>query len=282
MYGGQPVSSTVSFKQDIDDKTCGGNSNLSMLWPILVCLLGNFRVLKWGQPVVFPGSKVEVLLRLLGLYYQYAVPREQILETLWPGHDPGLACQSLNSLLYSLRKSLAVDGHNGALILHEDGYYRLNKEAGIATDIACFEELVKSGDDYVHTGNTPVAVPFYIQATQLYRGDLCASTDIQSVIERERLRVHFLRLLARLADYFYSVADYPACLQYANRLLENDTCREDAHRLLMRCFVRQGERAQALRQYRLCTHILHAEFDAVPERDTTRLYHQIRLNPESV
>jgi DNA-binding SARP family transcriptional activator len=78
--------------------------------------------------------------------------------------------------------------------------------------------------------------------------------------------------LARLADYFYLVADYPACLQYANRLLENDACREDAHRLLMRCLVRQGERAQALRQYRLCMHILHAEFDTVPERDTTRLF----------
>jgi DNA-binding SARP family transcriptional activator len=274
--------SAVPLQQDIDGESHGSNSNLSMLQPILVCLLGNFRVLKWGQPVVFHGSKLELLLRLLGVQYQYAVPREQILENLWPGHDPGLACQSLNSLLYSLRKSLAGNGHNDAPVLCEDGYYRLNKEAGIGTDIACFEELVKSGDEYVCADNTPVAVPFYIQATQLYRGDLCAGTDLNSVIERERLRVHFLRLLARLADHFYSVADYPACLQYANRLLENDTCREDAHRLLMRCFVRQGERAQALRQYRLCTHILHAEFEAVPERDTTRLYHQIRLNPESV
>jgi DNA-binding SARP family transcriptional activator len=281
MYGGQ-LMSTISLQQDIDGKTCGGKNDLSMLWPILVCLLGNFRVLKRGQPVLIRGSKVEGLLRLLGLRHQYAVSREQILETLWPGHNPDLACQSLNSLLCSLRKSLTVDGQNGALILHEDGYYRLNNRAGIGTDIACFEELVKSGDEYVYADNTPVAVPFYIQATQLYRGDLCAGTDIHSVIERERLRVHFLRLLARLADYFYSVADYPACLQYANRLLENDTCREDAHRLLMRCFVRQGERAQALRQYRLCTHILHAEFDAVPERDTTLLYHQIRLSPESV
>jgi DNA-binding SARP family transcriptional activator len=274
--------STVSLQQDIDDRIRGGNSDLSMLWPILVCLLGNFRVLKRGQPVVFPGSKLEVLLRLLGLQHQYAVPRERILETLWPGHDLGLACQSLNSLLYSLRKSLAVDGQNGAPVLHEDGYYRLNKEAGIGTDIACFEELVKSGDEYAYVGNMPVAVPYYVQATQLYRGDLCAGTDINSVIERERLRVHFLKLLAYLADYFYSADDYATCLEYANRLLENDPCREDAHRLLMRCFVRRGERAQALRQYRLCMHILHAEFDAVPEPDTTLLYNQVRLNPESV
>jgi DNA-binding SARP family transcriptional activator len=281
MYGGQPVSA-VSLQQDTDSKTHGSNSDLPMLWPILVCLLGSFRVLKFGQPVAIRGSKVEVLLRVLGLRHQYTVSRERILETLWPGHDTGLASQSLNSLLCSLRRLLAVDGQNGAPVLHEDGYYRLNKEAGIGTDIACFEELVKSGDEYVHAENTPVAVPLYIQATQLYRGDLCAGTDINSIIERERLRVHFLRLLARLADYFYSVDDYTACLHYANRLLEKDPCREDAHRLLMRCFVRQGGRAQALRQYWLCTHILDAEFDALPERDTTLLYNQIRLRPESI
>jgi hypothetical protein len=97
MYGGQPVS-TVSLQQDIDGKACGGNCDLSILSPILICLPGNFRVLKWGQPVVFPGSKVEVLLRLLGLQHQYAAPRELILETLWPGHNPGLGCQPLNSL----------------------------------------------------------------------------------------------------------------------------------------------------------------------------------------
>jgi DNA-binding SARP family transcriptional activator len=281
MYGGQPVSA-VSLQQDIDGKTRGSNSDLPMLWPILVCLLGNFRVLKCGQPVAIHGLKVEGLLRFLGLQHQYAVPRDLILETLWPGHDPGLAGKSLNSLLYCLRKSLAVGGRNNAPVLHEDGYYRLNKEAGVCIDIACFEDLVKTGDQYVHAGNTSAAVPFYMQAAQLYQGDLCGGTELNAVIERERLRAHFLTLSARLADHFFSLDDYAVCLHYANRLLENDACREDAHRLLMRCYVRQGERAQALRQYRLCESILRAEFDAAPERRTTLLFDQVRLNPDTI
>jgi DNA-binding SARP family transcriptional activator len=272
----------VSLQQQINNEVPPSNSTLPMLWPILVCLLGSFRVMKFGQPVAIHGFKVELLLRLLGLQHQYAVSRELILERLWPGHDPGLAGKSLNSLLYCLRKSLIVDGRNNAPVLHEDGYYRLNKEAGVGIDIAYFDELVKTGDQYVHAGNTPASVPFYMHAAQLYQGDLCCGTEINAVIERERLRAHFLTVLARLADHFFSLDDYNACLRYANRLLENDACREDAHRLLMCCYMRQGERAQALRQYRLCENILRAEFDAAPERRTTLLYDQVRLNPDTI
>ena len=44
-----------------------------------------------------------------------------------------------------------------------------------------------------------------------------------------------------------------------------DHGREDVHRVVMRCYVRRGERAAALRHYQVCAHILRAEFDAAPE-----------------
>jgi len=127
-----------------------------------------------------------------------------------------------------------------------------------------------------------MATNFYMKAVQLYRGDLCTGTDGNAVVERERLRAHFLTVLARLADYHFSVSNYPRCLHYAEQLLQYDACREDAHRMVMRCYVRQGERAQALRQYLLCQNILRAEFDAAPESHTTLLYDQVRLHPDTV
>jgi hypothetical protein len=50
----------------------------------------------------------------------------------------------------------------------------------------------------------------------------------------------------------------------------------------MRCHVRRGERAQAMRQYRICCSILQDEFDALPEPATQLLYQQIRLDPASL
>ena len=50
----------------------------------------------------------------------------------------------------------------------------------------------------------------------------------------------------------------------------------------MRCYVRRGERAAALRHYGVCAQILRAEFDAAPEPATTALYEQIRRQPSGI
>jgi DNA-binding SARP family transcriptional activator len=66
------------------------------------------------------------------------------------------------------------------------------------------------------------------------------------------------------------------------QLLLMDPCREDAHRMAMQCHVLRGERAQALRQYRVCERILRLEFDAAPEEATRALFDQVRLDPSSL
>src|SRR5262249_5218406 len=126
------------------------------------------------------------------------------------------------------------------------------------------------------------AVTSYRKSIHLYRGDLSVATDVSSVLERERLRARFLRLLAYLADAHYRAGDYDACLDLAWRLLGHDPCREDAHRVVMRCYVRRGERAAAVRHYHVCAHILRTEFDAAPEPATTALFDQIVREPSSM
>ncbi|HET7380215.1 MAG TPA: bacterial transcriptional activator domain-containing protein, partial [Gaiellales bacterium] len=61
-----------------------------------------------------------------------------------------------------------------------------------------------------------------------------------------------------------------------------DPCREDGHRTAMRCYVRRGERAQALRQYQMCEVILREEFNATPEPATRALFDKVRLAPEDI
>jgi len=249
--------------------------------PILVCLLGSFRLLKRGQPVpLHGGGKMESLLCTLGLRRDRGIPREQLLQTLWPdGADLALAGQSLNSLVYSLHRLLR-DGNGGAKpVVSGDGYYRLNFEAGIGLDVLSFDALAAAGDQRDRSGDEPSAIASYARAVGLYRGDLCVGTDLAAVMERERLRALYLRLLARLADANYRAGDYTACLDYAQRLLASDPVREDAHRLAMLSHLRLGQRAQALRQYRLCEHALRTEFDADPEPATRELFDRLRLDP---
>jgi DNA-binding SARP family transcriptional activator len=201
---------------------------------------------------------------------------------LWPEQDAAHSMVSLNSLVYSVQRRLRDGTRDGAAVIYSNGCYYLNTAAGVSTDVALFDTLVDCGNRLAAAGQERAATLYYTRAIDLYRGDLCTGDDVYAVIERERLRASFLTLLAWLADRAYQDGDDDAALGYALQLLACDPCREDAHRMVMRARVHRGERAQALRQYRLCEQALRREFEAAPEALTTELFNRIRLDPTSI
>jgi DNA-binding SARP family transcriptional activator len=251
--------------------------------PVLLCLLRSFRLFKRGQPLaVRSGGKTEALLSVLAMRHRHGLRREPLIEEIWPDSEPGLASQSLNSLVHSLNKLLGDALAGNPPIVREEGCYRLNLEAGVRVDLISFETVLRVADHHARLGECDAASAAYRRAVVLYSGDLCVDTDVHAVVERERLRAAFLTALAYLAQYAFAHHEYTAGLEYAFRLLASNPCREDAHRLVMRCYMRRGERAQALRHYRVCSEVLWAEFNAVPEAATTALFEQVRLHPDSV
>lgn len=250
---------------------------------MLVCLLGSFRVLKHGRPVELPqGGKAEGLLTQIALHVDAGVSRDEILDQLWPSSEIHVATRSLHTLVYTVHRSLGDALGGASPIVKSGGRYRLNTADGVAVDTACFDAAVDAGDRHARQGQASAALDEYETAMQLYAGDLAVGTHVSHVLERERLRARYLSLWARRGDQFYAVGDYAGALASALALLANDPCREDAHRMVMRCYVRLGERAQALRHYGVCKAILAAEFDAPPEPETDALFEQIRLDPGAV
>lgn len=253
--------------------------SLDARWPILICLLGEFRLLKSGQPVIVrAGGKTEGLLRVLALHPRYTLSRDDLISLLWPQSSDTLAGQSLHSLVYSLHRLLGDCIEGAAPVIYTNGGYCLNAEAGVGVDVSLFDRLAESGVREAGAGDREAAAELFRRAISLYRGDLSGGTDAYTVIERERLRAAYLTLLAHLADYHYRKGDIASCLHNALHLLSHDPWREDAHRLVMRCYMRQGQRAQAMRQYRVCEQILQVEFNTAPEAPTRALFEQIRLD----
>jgi len=252
-------------------------------FPIVVCLFGTFRILRNGAPVLTrPGGKVEQFLASLALGPRLGIPREDLIGMIWPDSDEPLARQSLNSLVYSLRRSLGGAIAGRSPILESDGRYTLNVEGGVAVDVLQFDSCATRGDRLVGTGNRRAAIEAYEEAIRAYCGDLVLGSGLTYLVERERLRARLLLIRARLSDLWFEAGDYAAALDHAFLLLAQDPCREDAHRMAMRCYVRLGARAQALRQYRICRDILGSEFDALPEDSTEHLYELVRLDPGQV
>jgi DNA-binding SARP family transcriptional activator len=92
------------------------------------------------------------------------------------------------------------------------------------------------------------------------------------------MRIKLVDALDRLSRLDLADHRMDDCIATAHRMLDIDPCREDAHRLLMRCYAEQGRTYQALRQYEFCGLVLRATIDASPAPETTELYRAIRNN----
>lgn len=250
---------------------------------VAICLLGSFQVLKLGDPVaVRPGGKTELLLSSLALQEHNRASREWLLEMMWPESDSARASHALNSLIHAIRKLLGDALGGAAPVVCTAGGYELNIEAGVSVDVAQFDVLAGRAEREFRGGDPGRARSCAETALTLYRGDLCVVDGVRGLVEHERLRARHLSLLGQVADQYFQQSHYRTALRYALRLLTHDPCREDAHRLVMRCHVRLGERAQAFRQYQTCQRMLDEEFGVRPEPLTESLFEQVRTAPGTV
>jgi DNA-binding SARP family transcriptional activator len=250
---------------------------------VMICLLGEFR-LTFRQQVVplRPGSKSALLLIRLALTSHEGLSSAELMDLLWPGRNLALARQSLSSLVHQLHvcSQKHLSGHN--LIRSYSGHYAIDRSSGVCMDTEYFDTLLARGDELHGNGEIESGIACWENALGLYRGDLVDDGAIETVIERERLRASFLKILARLADYAYSQGDNTKALAYIYRLLRHDPSREDAHRKAMRCYMRLGLRSQAFRQYELCRQSLQELFGCMPEPATENLLQLMKLDPMSV
>jgi DNA-binding SARP family transcriptional activator len=250
---------------------------------VTVRLFGGFRLLKDDRPLKLrAGGKGALLLVNLALRLRDGIEREELLTLLWPASDENLATQSLHSLTHALRRAVGDALGGDPPVVHREGRLRLNTERGISVDVEEFEARVATGDRLRRDGRDDEAMPCYEEAVGLYEGDLVLGSEIRHLLERERLRARYLSLLARIAENRFAAEDYAAANARAIELLAADPCREDAHRMVMRCSVRLGQRAQALRQFQICSEILRREFEVEPEPATRDLYELVRLVPAGI
>jgi DNA-binding SARP family transcriptional activator len=164
------------------------------------------------------------------------------------------------------------------ILEYAGGGYRINPAFVVEVDTEQFDRAVHAGVAAERAHDRDAARTAYREATGLYRGDFAADAPFEpwTLLPRESLRLELVDALDRLSRIELADRRIDDCIGTAHRMLDVDPCREDAHRLLMRCYAAQGRPYQALRQYELCQRILRTAIDASPARDTTALYHAIR------
>lgn len=240
-------------------------------------LLGSFELRMNGTAVALSGRRGVSVLRYLLARRHHSCSRDQLIEEFWPDAKPLVARNRLQVAVSSVRRSL--HSHTRLQVIeYIDGGYRINPEVDVTVDVEQFESAASTGRAAERCGDTESALAAYREAMDLYRGDFADDAPFEqwTLLPRESLRLTYLDLLDRMSRILFQLGRLDECIAAGHRMLDLDPCREDAYRMLMLCYARQGRPYQAVRQFQLCSRMLREVLSAGPAPETIRVYKLIK------
>jgi DNA-binding SARP family transcriptional activator len=244
---------------------------------VVVRVLGQLDVQVAGvQVATWGGQRTRTLFQYL-LMHRRPVHREVLMELLWPGHTYSSARNNLNVSVYGLRRGLDVTSTGKRYIVYRDGYYSLNRTLAWEIDRDRFVAAAERGRRGDDDGTSGDAVALLERAVSAYGGPLFDGDPAAEwfLPERTALQELFHQVLERLASLHAERGDLDGAQRALERLLREDGCRESAHRLLMTCFARRGQRDLVARQFQRCIARLDADLEITPSAATVELFHTL-------
>ena len=248
---------------------------------LVIYCLGQFRVFQRDQLIgEWNGLKGQAILKYLIAHRSAPVAKDVLIDVFWRDAEPEATRRNLHQAVYSLRQTLRRRDPDVQYILFENNQYRLNPAVSIWLDFEVFQSHVQAGRRFHDADQLERAMVEYASAESLYQGDFFAEDiyDDWPRPQRERIRTLYLDIADRLSDYHLKQAQYSAAIALCQKVLTIDNCVEEAHRRLMRCYVAQGQRHLAIRQYHICVQALAEELQVPPDEQTTALYTSITAN----
>lgn len=282
IHGGSTERLTMSHRAELDRPS--GRPAADVVRPsaenLVAYLLGEFRLILEGREVTsWSGVLGKSLLKFLMIQRPRPVSRDMLIEAFWPGVELSSAKNRLHVALYSLRADLRRVSAKPVVVHHRDTY-TINPELTVWLDTEEFTRLAAAGIALARAGSREEAIHAQEAARSLYRGDLLEdSSHVEwAAAERECLVTTYVDLLAQLAHLYFNAGRYTACVDTCGRLLHREPCREQAHRLAMRSYMRLDQPHRAVAQFELCKRLLQARLGMTPDPKTVALYESIRAH----
>jgi len=251
-----------------------------------ISLLGSFQTTLDGQPVTdFVTDKTRALLAYLAVERDRPQRRETLAGLLWPDQPDQDARRNFRQALFNLRQALS-DNETQSLLCIDRTEVQLNPDAELWVDVEAFTRLLDACDQHRHrrVDNCRPCVLRLEQLLKLYRGEFLAGFSLDDstlfeewlLLKREWLHGRAVEALITLAHYHEQRGEYAPARRYAQRQVQVEPWREEAHRQLMRLLARDGQRSAALAQYQTCARVLRTELGVEPGAETTALFDQIK------
>ncbi|MGH7572250.1 MAG: tetratricopeptide repeat protein [Gemmatimonadota bacterium] len=224
--------------------------------PVAIRTLGGFRVLREGVPAAaseWQSKKARDLVKILVSRRGRPVPREALMEALWPEEDPGPLARRLAVALATARgvfdplRRVPSDHFIGA----EDSALWVDLDH-LSVDVVEFLADAASGMSRLRTGQSDEARDVLEAAEARYTGDYLEEDlyeDWAAPLREEALST-YITVVRALAGLACDAGDPQASVDYRLRILERDPYDEEAHLGLVATLSGIGRHGEARRFYR--------------------------------
>jgi LuxR family maltose regulon positive regulatory protein len=235
---------------------------------MVIHTLGWSRVDLDGKPVIATEWQNHRRVREFFFYLlpnKEGVRKELIGAIIGSDTSPAKLSIQLRNTIYRLRLSLGQD-----VIGYDDECFWFNRNLDYEYDVELFETKLKQAEAAIKPRDK---IKAYKSAVDLYKGAYLADIGgTWAIAERERIWGLYLPAVMNLAQLHLESGESDKALEYCQKVLGEDECFEDAHRIAMRAYAALGDRAAVTRQYNNCKAALMHELKTKPALETEHLY----------
>ena len=212
------------------------------------------------------------LLRYLLLFAGKKIRRELLADRFWRRSSRKRQRSALNSALWRIRTQLKQVP--GIELTTEGDIIELEISTEVGVDTVELTEAAALATERTVPREVSERLAAALEASEepLFGG----AVNDWALAERERLFHLRIRGLGLLMRWRADRKLYEDALEIGRRLLAADPLRETAQCEVMWLYVLNGQRAQALTQYRDYVKLLRRELDIEPMPETRALYDHIR------
>lgn len=230
-----------------------------------VFALGPGYVLLNGEPIDTWEGHLPRLLFFFALD-RPVVTRSEICQAFWPDLDNDQAVNVFHVTKRRLHKALDFD-----VLVHEDGYYRVNPDVSIFYDIMQFVGTLVNG----RAPETEDKAEVWQQAIDLYRGPfLQGHSDAWIVGRRGDYQHGYLEALSEMARIRLEEGRQEHALGLLLRAVGENDRYEPIHRQIMQLYANLGRRSEAAGHYQKLVDKLKSDSQE-PDQETQELYNAI-------
>lgn len=233
------------------------------------------------------GSRPALLFKAILVHGGRHIPKDILIEALWPDQHPENTLRNFKVTLHRLRKLLQPDmtpAIGSAYIHLKDNLVSLDADL-CQVDTAAFHRLCKQARRTDPSADTHTVLEMCREAETLYQGDFLPEEPYLAwaAMKRSTLREEYLQLMYRLGHLLSDQHEFSEARRCYRRIVRIDPAQEKAQRRLMRLLADAGRPQEAVRLYREFRTHLESDIGAVPDENTTDLYQSIchRLNRKS-